>query len=56
MQGIRLEVENRQLELDRLTDAAAELTEMSGDEQVACSIAHTRCHYDALTTAVLVSD
>jgi len=56
-QGIRSEVENKQLELDRLVDTAAELTKLTGgDEQVASSIAHTRCRYDALTTAVMVSD
>jgi len=56
-QGIQLEVENRHLELDKVADAAAELTELSGGtEQVASSVAHSRCRYDALMTAVMVSD
>ena len=57
MQGIRLEVEKRQLELDKLTDNAGELTELSGGQKLAASsVAHTRCRYDALTAAVVVSD
>ena len=57
VQGIRLEMENRRLDLDMLIDAAAELMELSGgEEQVASGVAQTRCRYDALTTAVTVSD
>ena len=56
VQNVHLELENRQLELDKLIDDAGALTELSGgDRQVAASIAHTQTSYDALTTAASVS-
>lgn len=56
MQDVHLELEDRQLELDKLIDDAAALTELSGGEkQIAASIAHTRTSYDALKTAISVS-
>ena len=56
MQDVRLELEDRQLELGKLIDDAAALTQLSGgDEQVAASIAHTQDQCHAVTTALSVS-
>ena len=56
-QSIRSEVDDRQLELDRLADDAVVLMEISGGvEQIASSIAHLQARYAALKTAVVVSD
>jgi len=57
MQNVHFELEERQLELDKLVDDGVALMELSGrEEQVTSSIAHARDRYDALTTAVSVSD